>query len=29
VWIAGETDGGDPGGTLMQQNAEDKQMQDS
>jgi hypothetical protein len=29
VWIAGEADGGDPGGTLMQQNNEEKQMQDS
>ena len=28
VWIAGETDGRDPGGALMQQNAEEKQMED-
>jgi hypothetical protein len=27
VWIAGETDGGDPGGALMQQNTEEEQMQ--
>jgi len=29
VWIAGEADGGDPGCALMQQNAEEEQMQGS
>jgi hypothetical protein len=29
LWIAGEADGGDPGGTLMQQNTEEEQMQDN
>jgi hypothetical protein len=27
VWIAGETDGGNPRGALVEQNAEDEQMQ--
>jgi hypothetical protein len=29
VWVSGEADGRDPGGALMQQNAKEKQMQDS
>jgi hypothetical protein len=29
VWIAGEADGSDPGGALMNQDAEEKEMQDS
>jgi hypothetical protein len=27
VWIAGESDGSDPGGALMQKNTEEEQMQ--
>jgi len=27
VWIAGEADGRDPGGALMNQDAEEKEMQ--
>lgn len=27
MWIAGEADGSDPGGTLMNQDAEEKEMQ--